>query len=249
VDALIAIAIGLPFFVLVTLVLGAPIIFFMVRRLRKDPANARRRALIPAALNGAASGFVLGATGFIFGAGIGDESAGTIASVLGGGGCFGGLFIGTGVTWAAIVYLSGSKKSTAAPLSLTTAPPAEDVAAAERRSKRVLTVCIATLVLGTISSVAGFGLSLSLGALSLAVAQAIVRPLGILFVVLHGLELAVAMRAVSNAGSSDLATGRARTAVMISVAGALLALLIAIAGPAAYEKLMEGAVRSMGAVH
>lgn len=96
------IAVAVLALVLASAVLGLPAIWLGVRAARKDPANSQRRSLVFAAGSGAVSGALLGLTGFVFGAGIGDESAGTIATGLLSGGCFGGFLAGAVVTWAGI---------------------------------------------------------------------------------------------------------------------------------------------------
>jgi hypothetical protein len=113
-DLLIGLALGLPCLVLASLVIGAPVIAWRVRRLRREEgAQPRRRAIVPAVLNGLATGVVLGAAGFLWGAGVGDESAGAIASALGAFGCLGGVGVGTAVNWWAIVCLTGRGKGAA----------------------------------------------------------------------------------------------------------------------------------------
>lgn len=82
---------------------GVPLLWLGIRSGRQVPERAKQRA-IPWALAVAAwSGLVLGLAGFIWGAGVGDESAGAIASMLFSIGCLGGAPLGGLLAWFFIV--------------------------------------------------------------------------------------------------------------------------------------------------
>lgn len=84
-------------------VLSLPFIVLGLRSARRTPEGASVRAL-PWAIGAAClSGFVVGASGFLFGATIGDESAGAIAVMLFGIGGVGGALLGGLLTFAMIV--------------------------------------------------------------------------------------------------------------------------------------------------
>ncbi len=101
-DTLILVALGGTFLVVSSGVLSAPGVWLGVRAVRKDPAKAPARTLAWAFGTGAWCGVALGLAGFVFGAGIGDESAGAIALSLLAGGAIGGLLAGAAVSYAAI---------------------------------------------------------------------------------------------------------------------------------------------------
>lgn len=78
---------------------GAPLLWLAIRSGRRAPERAKLRA-VPWALAVAAwSGLVLGLGGFLWGAGIGDESAGAIAAMLFSIGFFGGAPVGGLLAW------------------------------------------------------------------------------------------------------------------------------------------------------
>ena len=81
---------------------GAPLLWFAMRSARKAPERAKVSAIPWSMALAGWSGLVLGLVGFMWGAGIGDESAGEIAGVLSSIGCFGGAPIGGIAAWAFI---------------------------------------------------------------------------------------------------------------------------------------------------
>lgn len=110
-ETLLPIVAGLFCLVVSSGVLSVPAVWLGVRAVRKDPANATRRALGWALGNGAWCGVALGLGGFVFGAGIGDESAGAIAQSLLAGGGLGGLLAGAAVSYAAITLWARPPRS------------------------------------------------------------------------------------------------------------------------------------------
>ena len=91
---------------LVGLLLGAlgwaGLLSLAIRSGRKQPDLAKTRAIPWALALAGWSGLVLGAVGFLWGAGVGDESAGAIASVLFSVGCLGGAPVGGLAAWFTI---------------------------------------------------------------------------------------------------------------------------------------------------
>lgn len=73
-----------------------------IRSGRQQPERAKTRAIPWAIALAGWSGLVIGAVGFFWGAGIGDESAGEIAALLFSVGCLGAAPLGGVVAWFVI---------------------------------------------------------------------------------------------------------------------------------------------------
>lgn len=78
---------------------GAPLLWLGIRRGRKAPERVKVRAIPWAIAVGGWSGLVLGLAGFGWGASVGDESAGAIASMLFSIGCSAGAPVGSVLAW------------------------------------------------------------------------------------------------------------------------------------------------------
>jgi hypothetical protein len=104
--SIVGIVLGLVVLCVACLFLGLPGIFLGLRAVRKNPEKATRSALLWSAFSGLFAGAVLGGTGLVWGAGIGDESAGAIATVLLTGGCVSGVLGGALMTFGVISVVS-----------------------------------------------------------------------------------------------------------------------------------------------
>ena len=89
--------------------IGAPLLWLAIRSGRKAPERAKVRAIPWSIANAGWSGLVLGLVGFMWGAGIGDESAGAIASALFAIGFFGGATVGGIAAWVFIARIVRSE--------------------------------------------------------------------------------------------------------------------------------------------
>jgi hypothetical protein len=78
---------------------GAPLLWLGIRQGRKVPERVKVRAIPWAIAVGGWTGLVLGLAGFGWGASVGDESAGAIASMLFSIGCSSGTPLGSIAAW------------------------------------------------------------------------------------------------------------------------------------------------------
>lgn len=78
---------------------GAPLLWLAIRSGRKAPERVKQRAVPWALAIGGWSGLVVGLAGFVWGAGVGDESAGAIAGMLFSVGCLAGAPVGGLLAW------------------------------------------------------------------------------------------------------------------------------------------------------
>jgi hypothetical protein len=81
---------------------GAPLTWLAIRSGRKAPDRAKVRAIPWSIAIAGWTGLVVGLVGFVWGAGVGDESAGEIAGVMFSIGCLSGAPVGGIAAWVFI---------------------------------------------------------------------------------------------------------------------------------------------------